>query len=474
MKKQEIIVRNLGRFLKRVELEGAEDDSSLCTKILGELELPNSSVFLFKIVDVHRRQYRDTLRKFFFEKHALTEEEDDILYEMAFDFKISARAQERIRMDVVYDVPVNRRIIEEYRDTIASIAESGSLDKIARARLARLNTLSAREKMPRAVFDSLNRVLLRRKIPEEPADPAYVHEARAILEGLVLSPPEAPSEITAEDVVKLLRAKKAASKESEMTFEGMLLETGKNLDEKYKQAEGGSRHGPKKFSEIITLFDRFESANMELDRMAYTEQSRVEPDTLRFILENRKVFESFAPGLFEELFIKDILEDKYLSRYGKQRVSILRRGCEELDEGSRSIPDLCEEINRVSLEEQTYRLIRTFAREKMKEQERDLTSRASRDGFADEIYQELQRKRDFRGEIPEALLHLVIVDLEKEMFYLKNILPPVLAGESIDLREDFFSNSGLDRFTIEEIEREYFESNGLDPARLQDIRKSAS
>jgi uncharacterized protein (TIGR04442 family) len=473
MKKQEIIVRNLGRFLKRVELEGTRGDSSLCTEMLRELELPNSTVFLFKIVDLPHREYRDTLRKFFFEKHALTVEEDDILYEMAFDYKITPRQRERIRMDVVCDVPVNRRIIEEYRDTIASIAESGTLDRIARARLARLNTLSAREKMPREVFDSLNRVLLRRQIPEEPADPAYVHEARAILEGLVLSPPEAGSEITPEDVVKLLRAKKVASKESEKIFEGMLLETGKNLDEKYRQAGFGSGQGPKKFSEIITLFDRFEAASMELNRIAYTEQGRVEPDTLRFILENRKVFESFSPGLFEELFVKDILEDKYLSRYGKQRVAILRRGCDDLDEGSRSIPELCEAINKVSVEEQTYRTIRAFARERLKQEERSLTSRENREAFADEIYQELRRKGDFRGEIPEETLHLVIVDLEKEVFYLKNILPPVLAGEGPDLREDFFANSGLDRFTIEEIEREYFESNGLDPARLQEIRKSA-
>jgi uncharacterized protein (TIGR04442 family) len=39
------------------------------------------------------------------------------------------------------------------------------------------------------------------------------------------------------------------------------------------------------------------------------------------------------------------------------------------------------------------------------------------------------------------------------------------------LRSDFLGNSGLDRFYVEELEREYFEYNGLDMEILLQLRQ---
>jgi uncharacterized protein (TIGR04442 family) len=47
----------------------------------------------------------------------------------------------------------------------------------------------------------------------------------------------------------------------------------------------------------------------------------------------------------------------------------------------------------------------------------------------------------------------------------------IIKGDGGRLREDFLENSGLDRFYIEDLEREYFEQNGLGPALLESIRK---
>jgi uncharacterized protein (TIGR04442 family) len=53
-------------------------------------------------------------------------------------------------------------------------------------------------------------------------------------------------------------------------------------------------------------------------------------------------------------------------------------------------------------------------------------------------------------------------------------LPQIIAERNIGLREDFLDNSGLDRFYVEELERNYYEKNGLDIAELYQIRKGLS
>jgi uncharacterized protein (TIGR04442 family) len=50
-------------------------------------------------------------------------------------------------------------------------------------------------------------------------------------------------------------------------------------------------------------------------------------------------------------------------------------------------------------------------------------------------------------------------------------LPTVVTEKNTLLREDFLENSGLDRFYVEELEREYFELNNLNMEELNDIRK---
>jgi uncharacterized protein (TIGR04442 family) len=58
-----------------------------------------------------------------------------------------------------------------------------------------------------------------------------------------------------------------------------------------------------------------------------------------------------------------------------------------------------------------------------------------------------------------------------EELYLHNLLPRIIAGRDDALRDDFLKNSGLDRFYVEELEREYFEYNGLDMELLSQFRQ---
>jgi uncharacterized protein (TIGR04442 family) len=75
------------------------------------------------------------------------------------------------------------------------------------------------------------------------------------------------------------------------------------------------------------------------------------------------------------------------------------------------------------------------------------------------------------GDIPKELFRNVVVNIKKEAIYLHNLLPRIIAERDTALREDFLDNSGLDRFYVEELEREYFELNDLSMDDLYQIRK---
>jgi uncharacterized protein (TIGR04442 family) len=63
------------------------------------------------------------------------------------------------------------------------------------------------------------------------------------------------------------------------------------------------------------------------------------------------------------------------------------------------------------------------------------------------------------------------MNIKKEAIYLHNLLPKIIAERDAGLREDFLDNSGLDRFYVEELEREYYQLNNLNPDDLSLIRK---
>ena len=73
--------------------------------------------------------------------------------------------------------------------------------------------------------------------------------------------------------------------------------------------------------------------------------------------------------------------------------------------------------------------------------------------------------------MPQKLFDKTLLDLRKESFYLNHLLPAIIEKKDINLREDFLKNSGLDRFYIETIEKEYFEDKGFDSTALEQIRE---
>ncbi len=98
-------------------------------------------------------------------------------------------------------------------------------------------------------------------------------------------------------------------------------------------------------------------------------------------------------------------------------------------------------------------------------------TKADQDALKREVCEELHHKKLLDGQIPDRLFDETILAIKKEAIYLHNLLPTIISQKDISLREDFLENSGLDRFYVEELEREYYELNDLNMEELYQIRK---
>jgi uncharacterized protein (TIGR04442 family) len=99
------------------------------------------------------------------------------------------------------------------------------------------------------------------------------------------------------------------------------------------------------------------------------------------------------------------------------------------------------------------------------------SSKADQNLLKREVTEELRHKKLLDRDLPDELFNEVILTIKKEAIYIHNLLPTIVAGKDTALREDFLENSGLDRFYVEELEREYYDLNDLNMEGLYQIRK---
>jgi uncharacterized protein (TIGR04442 family) len=194
---------------------------------------------------------------------------------------------------------------------------------------------------------------------------------------------------------------------------------------------------------------------------------------LRSLVGNKKEFDVLEDDLFRSVFIKDLLDNKYISAYGKRKLKLVVKGVENIRNGEASYRDVISELTTLAEEEKLYFEIHAALKERMRSFFPGLELREVRNQIRDDIARELAGK-GFPAKIPVKLFEKVFLDLRKESVYLNQILPQVIQVRDIALREDFLQNSGLDRFYVESLEQEYFEEKGLDPALLESLREGAS
>jgi uncharacterized protein (TIGR04442 family) len=466
---QEEIVKLLGKGLKRSTAVGEENDNGIIDEILTMAGDPRGQLFLFKLINRKHRQYRDLFTSFYRKNKKISDTDFGVLAALAQKHEIDRYQQERIRIDVMYKHPDNRRIVDEYKNILIDCNRKGEINKMENARLTRLKTLSVRNKIPGALFYTLDEMLKKDKKLVDLEEHDYISETRQILEGLFLSERQIESTVDREDMLKLLFAKKHAAENRDHTFEEILLDASKACDEKIR--DGADISLLEGFSYIITYFDRYDSTSSIINQLAFMENVRISEEMIRSLLGNKAEFDLLKAALFEELFIAGILENKYLGSYGRKKVVNLLRGLRLIEEKRLATSALLDRLVAINEEEKTFQTVLEHVRERIRNFYSKYSSKADQNLLKREVNEELRHKKLIEKEVPDELFNEVILTIKKEAVYIHNLLPTIIANRDIALREDFLENSGLDRFYVEELEREYYELNELDMEGLYQIRK---
>ncbi|PLX79345.1 MAG: TIGR04442 family protein [Desulfuromonas sp.] len=464
---QESILRLLGKTLKRSGYVGIEDDSELVEELFSLLG-HKSSLYLVKLINKKHKIYHDAFTELYFTYKSIPDSEYEKLRQLSESLGIDKYQQERIRIDVMYKHPDNRRIVDEYKSILIDCNQKESITHQENARLTRLKTLSVRNKIPSALFYTLDEMLKHDKLVDlEEQD--YISETRQILAGIFLHEQEIDANLNNEDTIKLLHAKRRASENRDHMFEQLLLDTGKTCDEKIR--DGADLQLLEMFSYIITYFDRYDSTSANINQLAFMENVHFSEEIIRSLLGNREAFNELSAGLFSELFFEAIFDNKYLGRFGRKKIICLQNGIEQISDGRMTVMGVLTQLKNIDKEEKLYKILLDHVKERIRNFYSRYNTKAEQDALRQEITEELINKKILADDIPADLFRSVVVNIKKEAIYVHNLLPQIIAERDPALREDFLENSGLDRFYVEELEREYFELNDLDMDDLYQIRK---
>jgi uncharacterized protein (TIGR04442 family) len=467
--RQEKTIRTIGKLLKRSPRVGRGQFLDLAHEIHGVLGEPESTFFLIRVVHRPHQRFHEACRAAYHAQRSLAE----LTSLLSEPDGIDPYQRERIQIDVVYHHADNQQLIDEYKRVLAACSGS-RIGPSERARLMRLRTLSLRNNIPLSIFDTLEEIVLQGEsgsaIDSADREPAYIQSTREILEGFLLGR-SVSKKLSPTDMVVLLENKQKAVASRDQSFEAVLLDTGRAIDEAVRSDEDFERM--ESFSELITLFDRFDHTSMLINKLGFMEDVEVTPEQVRSILGNMHVFEELRRGLFQSLFIDPVVANEYTLSYGRRKLFALMLGLMQIDQNEATIHDVAAEITRINRQERAYFALYRLARRRMMSFYLELNTTEGRETFRKEIADEATRDvelRELRDLIDEKLIDDVITKIRLEAFYINQLLPRIVDDADADARNDFLLNSGLDRFQIEDLEEEYFEMRAFPPQLLQAIR----
>jgi uncharacterized protein (TIGR04442 family) len=466
---QEELVKKIGKIVKRSEAVGNERDDSLISDIFPLLRDDSAQLFIIKLIDRHHREYRDLFKSLYYRNKKIADDDFARLVHVATTCRIDRYQQERMRIDAMYRHPSNKRIVDEYRNILLACNSKGEISHLDNARLTRLKTLSVRNKIPGALFYTLDEMLKKGRNLVHHEEQDYIAKTREILEGIFLREMQIESHINREDMLNLIMSKKKAVENRDHSFDQLMLDTSRECDEKIRDgADPGLIDG---FSYVITYLDRFDSVSNLINQLAFMENVRISEEMLQGLLEHKAAFDNLKKGCFEDLFIRELFQNAYLGRFGRRKVTALLEGLTTVEKLTGDIEDLHRQLQKIDQEERISSVLLEHVRDRIRNFYSKFTTRADQEALRREVVEELKNKKLIKADIPHHLFHETIFTIKREAMYLHSLLPQIIAERNAGLREDFLENSGLDRFYVEELEREYYEKNGLNLEGLYQIRK---
>jgi uncharacterized protein (TIGR04442 family) len=469
---QEDLVRRLGKCIKRSEAVGEERDDTLVSELFPLLHDDSSQLFVVKLINRHHREYRDLFRSFYNKNKKIADADFIQLVDLATKYKIDRYQQERIRIDAMYRCPANKRIVDEYRNILLACNTKGEISTLDNARLTRLKTLSVRNKIPGALFYALDETLRKDRKLKNFEELDYVATTREVLEGIFFREIDIESRIDRADMLKLIQAKKKALENRDPSFDQVMLDASKACDEKIR--DGADISLLDGFSYVITYLDRFDSVSNLISQLAFMENVKINVEMLRGLLEHKAAFDNLHEDSFYDLFIRELLTNAYLGTFGRRKVKALMKGLKLIEAEVSSIEELYIKLTEIDQEERISIVLLDHVRDRIRNFYSKFISKADQDALRREVTEELKTKKQTDADIPDRLFNETLFTIKKEAMYIHSLLPQIIAERNVGLREDFLDNCGLDRFYVEELEREYYEKNDLNIEELYQIRKGLS
>ncbi len=459
---QEVLLKTLGRVLKRSEHPGSGDDSALREEILRELAEPEATLLLLRLVHRPHRSFYQFLRGYHKKGGGWGDKQERFVAQLAEEVGVQQYQRERIAVDILYKAEDSRLVVDEYKDVLLSLMTGKEGTTSALARLNSLRTLAMRHGLPPTLFDTLDGLIPYAKSAarEEAVQPDYLKATRELFEGLFLSS-KPPSEVVGKpEIAVLLKYKCMAREKRDNGFEQILLDAGRMLDE--RAAEGGTMEAFEIFSEVITYFDRLDNAEALVTQLAFMEHSTIDESKVRSVLGNKRALDQVEGGLFKRLVIGPILDNNYVLKMGRRKVTALAEGLNEIEEGEKTLAQIVSDIKMLATRETAETRLYEGIKAHLKQFYFNLSNPVHVRLLQREVEGELKKRGKWAGKIPEGAFHVALETVKAESEYVNNVLPKVMEGDNTSLREEFQKQSKLDLFRIEELEREYRQTHALD------------
>lgn len=456
-KTQEIILRLLGKLLKRNSYVGQENDDALSESILKELSDPDALLLLVRLKHKTNSHFYKFVQRYYYKKKLWSEEDETFVMKFADEINVEEYQRRRIIIDILYKSQENIAIVEEYKD-ILSFATNSLLNANQIARLNSLRNLAMRHNLPLVLFDTLDN-LIPKSVDHlhREKESAYLKEMRSILEGLFLESAKPREVIGKEELSKLIKIKYYAHVNRDNGFEHILLDTGRILDE--KAAETEDFEALELFTEIVTYFDRLDNAMNVVNHLAFLEEAEIGEEKIRSLLGNKKLLDEIDPKIFQELIIEPIFANPYSLRFGKKKVGFLVSLLKKIEKNEMNIIQAAFQINAITNAERAH----NFILEKLKEIFSRFYFDLNRQSHISLLKKEISGliKKNFGEDYrtPEGAFESAIEQFISENEYITTIFPKVLEEKDESLREKFIREKNIDLSRIEEIEKEYKKGN---------------
>ncbi len=454
---QKRILRAIGKELKRLPFVGRTDQKSfaqLIEKLKGYLRDLSGTLFIVKLVHERNALYYEESREFYLHSWKYFGGDEFGLVARARELGVEPYTRERVKVDIFYKHPDNKAIIDEYKEILIEASAMERVPPNILARLDRLRTLAVRNNIPETIMKALDQ-----RFPINAAAPgmdekAYIREARSILEGLFLSDRVGEGRLDNKDIVRLVEIKHAAALDHETLFEQMLLETSRKIDEVTADDDELNISKMENFSFIISLFDRYDACSQFISRLAFMGEGGLTEERIRSLRIHKDSFDEVDPGLFQKIFFDKLFKNRYLTRFGREKISALLEGMEAVCRGDASYRDVIESLGNIVMLEEMHNAVCEYLRRRpdvlLEVQGRRDTADARR-----RVTAELSATGAIERPVSPRTFSRAVQAIVAEKLYTKEVLPEILRKRDSAFRLDFIANSGLDLFEIEELEKDY-------------------